>query len=84
MLKEFAPYAPLADLLKAGGARVSKFADLPQTHQVALVHYMSVDGAAWAVDHPAFTDWKWGEGKSDEYRMQQLNDCRTFLPRSAH
>ena len=80
-LEEFAPFAPLADLLKAGGARVTTLAKLPTTHQIALIHYMSVDGAAWAVGHHAFEDWKWGEGKSDKLRTQQLNDCRKFLPR---
>lgn len=45
------------------------FRDLPVEYQDALIHYMSVDGAAWAVAD-GWQDWKWGEGKPSTMKMR--------------
>lgn len=68
-------------LLNPSSIRCS-FAELPETHQKALIHYMSVDGAAWAVEDE-WDDWKWGEGKGydPETRQRQLDDIDKYLPR---
>ena len=59
-----------------------KFALLPITAQNALIHYMSVDGAAWAVEKD-WEDWKWGEGKPNtpEMREEALKDIEKFRSR---
>ena len=58
---------------------VMKFSELPQTAQDAIIHYMSVDGAAWAVKED-WPDWKWGEGKpsTPEMRQEALDDIAKF------
>lgn len=63
-------------------SKIYKFKDLPTTAQDALIHYMSVDGAAWAVADK-WPDWIWGEGKPSkpEQRKQVLNDIEKFKPR---
>lgn len=60
---------------------VLKFKLLPIDYQRAIIHYMSVDGAAWAVDK--WEDWKWGEGKPNTPRLRAaaLADIEKFLPR---
>lgn len=35
------------DLLLAGRHEVKRYAELPRPHQLALAHYMAVDGEAW-------------------------------------
>lgn len=62
--------------------KLFKFSELPETAQDALIHYMSVDGAAWAVAEN-WEDWKWGEGKpSDlEGRLEVLADITKFRQR---
>ncbi len=32
-----------------GGGRVFSFANLPRPHQLALIHYMAIDGEAWVI-----------------------------------
>jgi hypothetical protein len=61
---------------------VMKFSQLPQTAQDALIHYMSVDGAAWAVAS-GWKDWKWGEGQPGdlEGRAKVLKDIAEFRSR---
>lgn len=60
---------------------VLPFRDLPVEYQDALIHYMSVDGAAWAVED-SWPDWKWGEGQPDtEYRSQVMADISKFRSR---
>ena len=57
------------------------FANLPEEFQLAMAHYMSVDGAAWAVEED-WSDWKWGEGGPDPIRQSALrNDVMTDLRR---
>ena len=60
---------------------VAKFKYLPVDYQKAIIHYMSVDGAAWAVDK--WEDWKWGEGKPNTPRLRAaaLADIEKFRPR---
>lgn len=55
---------------------------LPQSAQDALIHYMSVDGAAWAVEEN-WPDWKWGEGKpnTSEGRAEVMADIEKFRDR---
>lgn len=62
--------------------KLVKFADLPKTYQNALIHYMSVDGAAWAVEED-WDDWKWGEGQpyTLEERSQVMEDIEKFRHR---
>lgn len=63
--------------------KIVKYSEMPETHQLAIAHYMSVDGAAWAYDHPEFEDWIWGEGTPYDPQMRQkmLADLHAFLPR---
>jgi len=62
--------------------KVMTFRELPQTAQDALIHYMSVDGAAWAVSD-GWEDWKWGEGQpfTLEVRAEVLSDIEKFRDR---
>jgi hypothetical protein len=62
--------------------KVMNFKELPQTAQDALIHYMSVDGAAWAVSD-GWEDWKWGEGQPStlEGRAEVLADIEKFRDR---
>jgi hypothetical protein len=41
--------------------QVVRFAELPQPYQDAIIHYMSVDGEAWAVED-GWLCWEWGGG----------------------
>lgn len=69
-----------AKFVKRG--KLLRFADLPQTAQDALIHYMSVDGAAWAVAE-GWCDWKWGEGQpsTEDGRAEVLEDIAKFRNR---
>jgi len=62
--------------------KVMTFKELPQTAQNALIHYMSVDGAAWAV-RDGWEDWIWGEGQPStlEGRAEVLADIEKFRDR---
>lgn len=62
-----------------GQYKVEQFKDLPVECQDALIHYMSVDGAAWAV-YDAWPEWKWGEGTpyAPKLRRQMLKDIGIF------
>ena len=64
-------------------ARKIKFRDLDVNSQRSMIHYMSVDGATWAYNHPAFEDWSWGEGTpyKSAMRKEMLSDIDKFLPR---
>lgn len=68
------------ELQKRG--KVMRLVDLPQTAQDALIHYMSVDGAAWAVESD-WPDWKWGEGQPSKLkgRDEVLADIAKFRQR---
>lgn len=84
-LKQFAFCPPLRNLLLKNGT-ILPFKSLPKTHQMAIAHYMCVDGAAWAADdenRKAFPDWKWGEGTPHQPRRRliMLRDLKTFMPR---
>jgi hypothetical protein len=69
-----------SDIQKRG--KIMRLVDLPQTSQDALIHYMSVDGAAWAVDSN-WPDWKWGEGQplTLKGRAEVLADIDKFRQR---
>lgn len=54
--------------------------DLPIDYQDALIHYMSVDGAGWAVADD-WKDWRWGEGTRPELRSEVIADIAKFRPR---
>lgn len=73
---------PYIGSLSSDKGLVTRFADLPITAQDAMIHYMSVDGAAWAVEE-AWSDWKWGEGTPYEakLRLKMLADIRKFRHR---
>lgn len=59
---------------------VVEFKNLPVDFQRAIIHYMAVDGAAWAVDE--WEDWRWGEGKPHpEFRAMVLADIEKFRHR---
>jgi len=62
--------------------KLIRFADLNQTSQNAIIHYMSVDGAAWAVEEE-WPDWKWGEGQpcDPKGRAKVLSDINKFRSR---
>lgn len=48
------------DVLLASGFSISQFRDLPRTHQLALVHYLALDGEAWewpAAMETEFQNW---------------------------
>lgn len=62
--------------------KVMKFSELHQPAQDALIHYMSVDGAAWAVEK-GWKDWKWGEGQPSTLSDRDLvmKDIEKFRPR---
>jgi hypothetical protein len=53
---------------------VVEFKNLPVDFQRAIIHYMAVDGAAWAVYE--WEDWRWGEGKPihPKFRAMALAD----------
>ena len=63
----------LAKLVEGGS--ILRFKRLPVTAQDALIHYMSVDGAAWAVAD-GWEDWRWGEGQpyEEQMRKESLSD----------
>lgn len=84
MLEQFDCVPQLQKLLQKNNPKCMVcYRDMPETHQLAIAHYMSVDGAAWAYNHPAFEDWLWGEGTPYEpqMRLEMLEDLRKFLPR---
>jgi hypothetical protein len=58
------------------------FRDLPSTAQDALIYYMSVEGAAWAVAE-GWPDWKWGEDKPRTRKLREaaLGDVYRFRAR---
>lgn len=62
--------------------KLFSFRNLPYTAQNALIHYMSVDGAAWAVEEN-WPDWHWGEGQpfTLEGRARVLADIEKFRDR---
>lgn len=59
---------------------VVTFAELPVTYQDALIYYMSVDGAAWAVKD-GWEDWQWGDGTCPEFRAEVMEDIAKFRQR---
>jgi hypothetical protein len=66
-------------------AQLYTFKDLPENAQLAIIYYMSVDGAAWAVAD-GWPDWRWGEGgpcpvSQRKLRAEAIADCKEFLPR---
>lgn len=69
----------LAPLIKKADYYYLPFKALPVEAQHAMIHYMSVDGAAWAVQD-GWLDWKWGEGKPSlpEMRAEALADIEKF------
>lgn len=69
-------------LIDRFGSQVKPFKELPLTHQFAMIHYMSVDGAAWAVKQ-SWPDWIWGEGTpyEPELRRRMLADIERHRPR---
>ncbi len=69
-----------ASLIASG--RIMRFAELPQTAQDALIHYMSVDGAAWAVA-AHWPDWRWGGDKPGDLltRAEVMVDISVFRQR---
>lgn len=60
------------NLIEKNGGRKVLFRDLPKSHQIALIHYMSVDGATWAVTDWSLDQWKWGEGCPDPIHQSEL------------
>jgi hypothetical protein len=62
-------------IIERNNGRIMKFADLPITCQDAMIHYMSVDGSAWAVSKN-WPNWRWGEGTpyAPKLRRQMLAD----------
>jgi len=70
------------DLINKNNGEIVKFKDLPVVCQNSMIHYMSVDGAAWAVDED-WDDWKWGEGTpwAADLRVEMLLDIEKFRPR---
>lgn len=75
-------HARNVSLIERNNGKLMRFADLPITAQNAMIHYMSVDGAAWAVQEN-WPDWKWGEGTPYEakLRREMLADIEKFRPR---
>lgn len=76
----------LRELLQDSGYEILLFRELPEGSQFSMAHYMCVDGAAWAVDHPEYSDWEWGEGtpcpiSQKELRSSMLEDLKKFMPR---
>lgn len=71
-----------AAMIERNNGKIVRFADLPVVCQNAMIHYMSVDGAAWAVDEN-WTDWKWGEGTpyKSKQRREMLADIEKFRHR---
>ena len=74
-----------AEIIRRNGGTLVAFRDLPKTHQFALIHYMSVDGAAWAVQDD-WPDWEWGEGapcptRQADLRAKSMADVERFHER---
>lgn len=79
-------------MIRRNGGKIVRFADLPVVCQNAMIHYMSVDGAAWAVESrdrmsrirgENWADWKWGEGTphKSKQRREMLADIEKFRHR---
>ena len=70
-------------LIKDNEGTIIKFRHLPTVCKDALIHYMSIDGAAWAVEDE-WPDWRWGEGcpaVDSELRDESLQDIEKFRSR---
>lgn len=71
------------DALLAGGYSILPFRDLPQTYQLAITHYMAVDGeawnwpeemgrehSAWVADNPGASVEPWGQALRSQSRRR--------------